>query len=117
MRKKINLKQYSCEIIFIVSDQIVKETNRILKQNKINNRIDYAIEGIFLYHDIDKYYVLLDKNSMSHNTIAHELYHASVRITEDRDISDEESQAWLCGHLSANMYKFLDKNKIKIKYE
>jgi len=117
MRKKINLKQYSCDIIFIVTEQIVKETNKILKQNDVKHRVDYEIEGIFLYHDIDKYYVLLDINNLSHNTIAHELYHACVRITEDRCISDEEAQAWLCGYLADNMYKFLDKNKIKIKYE
>ena len=117
MRKKLNLKQYGCSITFIVSDNIISDVNKLLKNDNVKHQIDYTIEGIFLFHDIDKYYVILDKSSISHNTVAHELYHACVRITEDREIADEESQAWLIGYLASNMYKFLDSKKIKIKYE
>ena len=98
MRKKINLKQYGCSVTFIISENIISDVNKLLKKDNVKHKIDYTIEGIFLYHDIDKYFVVLDKNSLSHNTIAHELYHACVRITEDRDITDEESQAWLIGY-------------------
>ena len=66
--------------------------------------------------DIDSYYLLLGSQYLTHNTIAHELYHAVVRITEDRDITDEEAQAWLVGHLSGEIYKFLDKKKLVIKH-
>ena len=117
MRKKLNLKQYGCSVTFIISDNIISDVNKLLKKDNVKHQIDYTIEGIFLYHDIDKYYVVLDKNSISHNTIAHELYHACVRITEDREITDEESQAWVIGYLASNMYKFFDSKKIKIKYE
>jgi hypothetical protein len=39
-----------------------------------------------------------------------------VRITGDRGISEEEARAWLSGHLSENLYKFLNKKKLQIKH-
>lgn len=51
---------------------------------------------------------------LSHNTIAHEVFHAVMKITEDRDIKDEEAQAWLVGHITGDIYKFLKKKVIEI---
>jgi hypothetical protein len=115
MRKKIKIDQYNCDLIVAVSDKIKEDTNKILKKYKLTQRIDYEIEGIFLFHDIDKYYLLLSSQHLSHNTIAHEIYHAVVRITEDRDISDEEAQAWLMGYITEMVYQFLNKKDVKIK--
>ena len=115
MRKKIKIDQYNCDLIVAVSDKIKDDTNKILKKYKLTQRIDYEIEGIFLFHDIDKYYLLLSSQHLSHNTIAHEVYHAVVRITEDRDISDEEAQAWLMGYITEMVYQFLNKKDVKIK--
>lgn len=114
MRKRIKIDQYNCELIVILTDKIKEETNRLLKKDKIPNRIEYEIEGIFLSHDIDKYYLLLSLQHLSHNTIAHEVYHAVVRITEDRDINDEESQAWLMGYIVEQIYKFLNTKNVQI---
>ena len=116
MRKKIKIEQYSCELILIVTDKIKEDTNKILKDANSKIKVDYEIEGIFLFHDIDKYYLLLSTQHLTHNTISHEVYHAVVRITEDRDISDEETQAWLMGYLIGTIYKYLETKKIKIKY-
>jgi hypothetical protein len=66
--------------------------------------------------DIAKYYLLLNTKYLSHNTIAHEVFHATVRVTEDRDITDEEAQAWLSGHLTGVIYKFLAKKNIAITH-
>ena len=115
MRKCIKIDQYNCDLIVAVSDKIKEDTNKILKKYKLTQRIDYEIEGIFLFHDIDKYYLLLSSQHLSHNTIAHEIYHAVVRITEDRDISDEEAQAWLMGYITEMVYQFLNKKDVKIK--
>jgi hypothetical protein len=65
---------------------------------------------------ITKYFLLIDSKYLSHNTIAHEIYHAVVGITEDRGITDEEAQSWLCGHITSVMYKFLEKKKFEIKH-
>ena len=114
MRKKIKIDQYNCELIVAISDRIKEDTNKILKKYKIPQTIDYEIEGIFLFHDIDKYYLLLSLQHLSHNTIAHEIYHAVVRITEDREIADEEAQAWLMGYITEIVYQFINKKNVKI---
>jgi hypothetical protein len=67
-------------------------------------------------YDITNYYLIIDLKYLSYNTLAHELYHAVVRVTEDRDIVDEETQAWLAGHLTGTMYKFLEKKNLPIKH-
>lgn len=117
MRKIIKIDQYNCNLIVILSDKIKEDTNKLLKKDKLSHRIDYEIEGIFLYHDIDKYYLLISQQHLSHNTIAHEVYHAVVRITEDREINDEESQAWLMGYITEQIYKFINKKNVEIKHK
>jgi hypothetical protein len=37
-----------------------------------------------------------------------------MKITGDRDIKDEEAQAWLVGHITGDVYKFLKKKSIEI---
>lgn len=124
MRIKTNIKLsiYDCDIIFIITDDLKSEVKTIYKKYEIltleeddDNEGESA--GMLLSPDIDVYILLIDPHHLSHNTIAHEIYHAAVRITEDRDISDEEAQAWLAGHITGVIYKFLDKKKIQIKHD
>jgi hypothetical protein len=113
----INLPTYSCKVIITVTDQLKIESNKIYKKYKLTNEDDEGEnEGILISPEIDQYFLLVDTKYLSHNTIAHEIYHAVVRVTEDRGIVDEEAQAWLCGHLSGVIYKFLDKKKLEIKH-
>jgi hypothetical protein len=114
----IKLPTYSCQVIVTITDQLAIESEKIYKKFKIkaDEDDDNENEGILITANIDKYFLLIDLKYLSHNTIAHETYHAVVRVTEDRGISDEEAQAWLCGHLSGVIYKFLDKKKLPIKH-
>jgi hypothetical protein len=101
----------------MVTDQLKVESQKIYK--KFNLKLeddDGESEGILLTPDIDKYFLIIDVKYLSHNTIAHEIYHAVVRVTEDRGVVEEEAQAWLCGHLAGVVYKFLDKKKLEIKH-
>jgi hypothetical protein len=119
MRIKTNIKLplYDCNIIFILTDDLKSEVKTIYKKYKIKISIDEGESaGMLLSPDIDVYILLIDPYYLSHNTIAHEIYHAAVRITKDRDISDEETQAWLCGHITEMIYKFLENKKIQVKY-
>jgi len=121
MRVKTNIKLpiYDCNIIFILTDDLKSEVKSIYKKYKIliPEEEDGQSAGMLLVPDIDVYILLIDPHYLSHNTIAHEIYHAAVRITEDRDISDEEAQAWLAGHITGVIYKFLDNKKIQIKHD
>jgi len=115
--KTIKVPTYSCELLFIITDQLKAESEKIYKKYKLTLEDDGGeSEGILLSPDIDKYFLIIDTKYLSHNTIAHETYHAVVRVTEDRGVSDEEAQAWLCGHLTGVMYKFLEKKKFDIKH-
>jgi hypothetical protein len=111
----INLDTYSCKLVIIVTDKLKSETSKIFKKYNIISDSEGDDEGIVILANLDKYYLLIDIYYLSHNTIAHEIYHAVVAITEDRGINDEEAQAWLCGHLAQEMYKFLNRKKFKIK--
>ena len=109
----IKLQTYSCELVVTITDALKKESDRIYKKYKLS---DGENEGLLITPSIAKYYLLIDTKYLTHNTIAHEMYHAVVRVTEDRGVSDEEAQAWLSGHLSGVIYKFLDKKKLEIKH-
>jgi hypothetical protein len=112
----IKLPTYSCKLIVVVVESVSVAAEKLYKRYKIKDEFGGEAEGALIMPDIDSYYLLLGSQYLTHNTIAHELYHAVVRITEDRDITDEEAQAWLVGHLSGEIYKFLDKKKLVIKH-
>jgi hypothetical protein len=112
--RTFKLATYNCNVIFIITEELKKEVNRIYKKHSNKEIFNDEAEGILITLDIDNYYIVLDTQYLSHNTIAHELYHAVVKVTEDRDIVDEESQAWLMGYLTEEVYKFIDKNNFKI---
>jgi hypothetical protein len=112
----LKLPTYSCELVITVTDDLIGEANRIYKKYKIKEEFEGECEGAVVMPDIAKYYLLLNTKYLSHNTIAHEVFHAAVRVTEDRDIVDEEAQAWLAGHLTGVIYKFLAKKNIVITH-
>jgi hypothetical protein len=113
----IKLQTYSCQLTFIITDQIKLECKKIYKKFKLTLEDDDGeSEGILLSPDIDKYFLLIDIKYLTYNTLAHEIYHAVVRVTEERDVVDEEAQAWLSGHITGVIYKFLDKKKFEVKH-
>ena len=111
----IKLPTYSCKLIVVVVDSVAIAAEKLYKKYKITDDFGGEAEGALLMPDLENYYLLIGNQFLTHNTIAHELYHAVVRITEDRDITDEEAQAWLVGHLTGEICKFLDKKKLVIK--
>lgn len=114
--KSIKLPTYSCELQIMVVDSVAVEADRLYKKHRIVDSFGAEAEGAVVMIGLEKYYLLLHKEFITHNTIAHEVFHAAVRVTEDRDVTDEEAQAWLAGHLTAEIYKFLEKKKIDIKH-
>jgi len=114
----IKLQTYSCELVVTISDALKKESDKIYKKYKlkIDEEEEGDNEGLLITSSIARYYLLIDTKYLTHNTLAHEMYHAVVRVTEDRGVSDEEAQAWLSGHLAGVIYKFLDKKKLQIKH-
>ena len=114
--KKANLPMYNCTFNFIVTNNLNPLIDGIYGKYGLESDFTGEAEGVVVSPDITDYYILIDVKYLSYNTIAHEIYHAVVRITEDRGISDEEAQAWLCGHLSEIVYKFLAKKNLQVKH-
>jgi hypothetical protein len=77
---------------------------------------DGDAEAMVFCPDMSLYYVIFDKQYLSHNSIAHECYHLVRYIKTDRDITDDEAGAWLMGHISGYIYKFLQRKKFTIKH-
>ena len=114
--KKIKLATYSCSIVFMVVDDVPSEVNKIYKKASLKDKFDDVVEGVVLSFDIDNYHLIISSQYLTHDTIAHEVYHAAVRVTEDRDVTDEEAQAWLAGYMTGEIYKFLQKKDLRIKH-
>lgn len=113
--KNIKLPMYSCTVNFVVTDNIKVEISKVYKKYKIPENEDIEAEGVVIAPDITNYHVIIDTKYLTHNTIAHEVYHTVVKVTEDRGIVDEEAQAWLAGHLTDTVYTFLQKKEMTIK--
>ena len=112
----IKLPTYSCELVVAVVDSVAEEAEKLYKKYKLKEDFGDEAEGAVIMLDIDKYYLLIGNKFLSHNTIAHEIYHAVVRVTEDRGIVEEEAQAWLAGHITGVIYKFLHKKNLVITH-
>lgn len=112
----VQLPMYNCKVVMTVVENVKLEVEKLYKKHKIKEEFDDEAEGAVVMPDMDTYYLMLGQSYLTHNTIAHEIFHAAVRVTEDRGIADEEAQAWLGGHLTGHLYKFLDKKKLPIKH-
>jgi hypothetical protein len=114
--KKIKLSTYNCNVDIIITDAVIPEVNRIYKKHKIAEKFEDTVEGVVISPDMDYYYIILTPRYLTYNTIAHEVFHAVIKITEDRDVEDEEAQAWLCGHITTETYKFIEKKNFKVSH-
>lgn len=112
----VKFPTYGCKLVIIVVDNVKNEVEKLYKKYKILEKFEDEAEGALVMPSMETYYLLLDKSFITHNTIAHEIFHAAVRITEDRAITDEEAQAWMAGHITESLYKFLDKKKLQVKH-
>lgn len=114
IQKKIDIKNYACSLIYIVTDSIFRAEKYIHK--KYGGDVpteDDSVEGYAITINSGLYIVVLDFRYITNNLIGHELYHVTQRIGGDRDIEDEESMAWLNGYLHEEFYKFINTPKYR----
>jgi hypothetical protein len=112
----VKFSTYGCKLVITVVDNVKHSVEKLYKKYKIKEDFDFEAEGALVMPGTETYYLLLEKSFLTHNTIAHEIFHAAVRITEDRGITDEEAQAWMAGHITEILYKFLEKKKLQVKH-
>ena len=113
-KSTIKIPLYECKVVLIVTSTMEELQQYVFKKKKV--RVDVLdTHGVVFNWGNAEYVIALKEDSLSHNLLAHELFHLTVAITTDIAIDDEESQAWLVGHLTEHAYKILNKKKFVIK--
>ena len=115
-KKLIKIDTFSCKLEFIIAQDMVKDINSNYKKYNLESSFDGDAEGMLLCGNDGVYHLIIDPAFLTHNTLAHEIFHAVIRITRDRDITDEEASAWLCGYITETVYKFLNSKNIEVKH-
>lgn len=110
----IKVPLYECKVILIVTTTMEELQQYVMKKKKANVDV-LETHGVVFNWGNAEYVVALKEGSLSHNLIAHEMLHMVMAITNDIAIEDEESQAWLVGYLTEQVYKILNKKKFVIK--
>lgn len=100
---------------FILSNKVDKVFKQVCKKHKSKESKWDGWEAVYNNFGTD-HYIFVDDKHLTHNTIAHEIFHASSRICENRAINDEEAKCWVCGYITQEIYKALDKKKIAIRH-
>jgi len=114
IQKKINVNTFSCDVVYIVSDNIYKVEDFLHKKyGGEKPKEDDPAEGYTVTVNSTLYVMVLDYRFMTNNLIGHEIYHVTHRICGDRDIEDEETMAWLNGYLHEEFYNFIRTPKFK----
>lgn len=113
-RSSFKIPLYEAKVIILVATDMGELQEYILKKTKMVANLADTHGCVFLWGD-GEYVLTLREGSLSHNLIAHELFHLTLHVTNDIDIEDEESQAWLVGYLTENVYKILKKKNFVIK--
>jgi hypothetical protein len=115
IRSKIKLELYETSVTLYVASSMEEFEDMVRKKTKNNNLSIKDTYGVVFGWGEAGYVIALHEENLSHNLIAHEVFHLAIMITNDIDIEDEESQAWLVGYLTEHVYKALKKKKLVIK--
>lgn len=115
-RSSITVPPYGCKVVIILTDDLIGQVNNVYRKHKMKLKYEDNAEGVVICPDIDVYYLIINKKFLTHNTIAHEVFHIAIRITQARGIKEEEARAWVAGYVSEGVYKFLDKKNFQIKH-
>lgn len=114
IRAKFKVAVYDVTVVILVLPNMIDLEKIVLKKTKTSIDTD-RVEGITFAWGNSEYVVAFEQDKLSHNLINHELFHLTKSITEHIDITDEESQAWLMGFLSENVYRVLKKKGFTIE--
>lgn len=114
-RTKLKIELYETNVIMFVVKSMEEFEEKVKKKTKSNNISIKDTYGCAFTWGNSEYVLALHEDSLSHNLIAHEIFHLAIMITNDIDIEDEESQAWLIGYITEQVYKALKKKNFVIK--
>jgi hypothetical protein len=107
---------YETTVVLLIGDSIEiinKHVNdNITKVDLLDTEgcvFENHLEGRF------QYYIVLVKSKLTHNLIAHEVFHLSSSVLRTINITDEEATAWVIGYITELLYDFLKSKQIIIE--
>jgi hypothetical protein len=112
-QKTIKIKAFDLSVVFCLTNKVHKAQESLNKKYNIKEPLvsEDEVDGLTISANFNLYIIILDLQSVSYNLVGHEVCHAVYAITKDRDITDEETMAWLTGYLCEELHLFI--NKIK----
>lgn len=109
-QKRVDINTFGCSVLIMLCDDIYSSEMYLHKKYGYDKpKKDDTNEGLTVSVNFNLYAIIVEQRSLSHNLIAHEVCHVVHRITQDREIVDEETMAWLTGFISEEFYKFIKK--------
>lgn len=116
VRDLFKVDVYCCNVEVVITDCIGEFIDELDELYGDAENL-HSSEGFVYSNTSDHYFVVFDKQYISHNTIGHELFHLASMIAEDRDIEEEEAKCWLNGFLHSMIYKSLKEHDIQLNDE
>jgi hypothetical protein len=113
LQKKIRVSTFGCDVLLMLTDNVYLSEKRIHKKYDTKEVAieEGTAEGVSISVNFQLYVIILDIDRISHNLIGHEVFHVVSRIAGDREITDEETMAWLMGFMLQEIHNFIDKKK------
>ena len=117
--KRIFIPFYDSYFEIVVSPDIAKSASRKSRQAYLGEQDvegEYSALNCYLGGNFSIFFTYKDLN---HNTIAHEIFHATMRMAERTGVEfkpdNHEPFAYLQGYLAQVTYSFLKKHRIRVK--
>ena len=116
LKKWINIKQYRCDILLIVSDDIKKVNNLLPKEYWLD--YIYGDAFGFMLQGIRSYAIVLNPNDKGFDlsVVNHECTHMGHFILDHigclPDFKNDENEAYLGMYIFSEVINFLKKNNI-----
>ncbi len=115
-KKTLQIPIYNTSVnVFVVEHMDYMQ--EYLDKKKVAVDVSGCDGCVFQLSNDDKfqYNIVFQKDKLSHNLIAHEIFHLGTDMTQDIEIREDESRAWLVGYLSQEIYKLLIKEDFTIQ--
>lgn len=119
VKTKIDIPIYYGYLVIIFSDDIKQISYRYklgLGDKKVSAYVQKMVDG----ESVSQYWIVFDTKHICHTIIAHEVTHCANWIFMDRcinfDYLNDEPYAYLVGWITEKIYKYADKNSIRIAF-
>jgi hypothetical protein len=109
---------YHVSFELVVTDDMIKSQAVEPRFTRLGKQKPYGCDGLAIYREWN-FCMMLDKDRINHNLIAHEVFHVTHRMLDycgvKFRVNNHEAFAYVNGFLSDYVYKQLLAWKIKIK--